>query len=367
MGEFEQAKPIISELKRRNPEVRVIASFFSPSGYDHSKNYTLADVITYIPFDTRENVRTFLDLVRPDVAVMVRYDVWPNMIWELHDRAIPCFIANATMRPSSARLLPVVRNFHKHLYDSITGILTVSSRDAEMFTRFGIPDVGIEPIGDTRYDQVTIRSAEARKRRLLPEQVTAGKRIFVAGSTWPEDEEALIPAYLRLRAQRSDVVLVIVPHEPTMEHIEHLERRLNGSAASIRFSAMNEYRGEPVIIVDSIGILLMLYATARIAYIGGSFRQGIHNVLEAAVYGIPVIFGPKHRNSQEPRQLVECGGAFSVNDTETLYAILFRLLTDETARADSGVRAATFVAGHTGATGKVLARIEPYLEKAGNT
>ena len=176
MGEFEQAKPIIAELKRRSPETRIIASFFSPSGYDHSLKYPLADVITYLPFDTLRSVRRFLDLAEPDVAVMVRYDVWPNMIWELERRKVPALIANATMRPTSARFLPVIRNFHRHLYDSISEILTVSERDVEAFRGFQLARAHVEAIGDTRFDQVCSRSAAARKHHLLPEGVVKGKK-----------------------------------------------------------------------------------------------------------------------------------------------------------------------------------------------
>ncbi len=361
LGEFEQAKPIISELKRRRPGIQVIASFFSPSGYDHSRKYQLADVITYLPFDTPGKVRRYLDLIRPTVAVMVRYDVWPNMIWELQDRSIPTMVANATMRPTSARLLPLVRNFHHYLYGSIGDILAVSDDDVKAFREFGLNGSNLEAIGDTRYDQVCARSAEARKRHLLPETVVRGKRVLVIGSSWPEDEEVIVPAFLEIRKQIPNLLLVVVPHEPTLEHIEDLERRFNGSVSTLRFSALNEYAGEEVLIVDSIGILLVLYASAHVAYVGGSFRQGIHNVLEAAVYGIPVVFGPRYRNSQEPGALVDAGGAFVIADARQLAAVLLRLFTDESARRDAGARAAEFVQHHTGATERVLKHIEPYL------
>ena len=362
LGEFEQAKPIISELKRRRPDIRVIASFFSPSGYDHSRKSHLVDVITYIPFDTRRNVRRYLDLVRPDMAVMVRYDVWPNMIWELHARNIPTMVANATMRHNSARFLPLVKNFHHHLYGSIGDILTVSENDVKAFREFGVNGSTLEAIGDTRFDQVCIRSSEARKRHILPEAVVKGKRVLVIGSSWPEDEEVVVPAFLEVRRQLPGLLMVIVPHEPTLEHIEDLERRFNGSASTLRFSALNEYAGEEVIIVDSIGILLVLYASAHVAYVGGSFRQGIHNVLEAAVYGIPVIFGPRHKNSQEPGGLVGAGGAFVVADAQQLVEILIHLFHDEQFRRNAGARAEEFVQRNTGATGRVLKHIEPYLD-----
>jgi 3-deoxy-D-manno-octulosonic-acid transferase len=361
MGEFEQAKPIIAALKQRYPETLIIASFFSPSGYEHSKKYPLADVITYVPFDTANGARRFLDLVRPDIAVMVRYDVWPHLIWELRQRRIPTLLANATMRRQTKRLLPVARSFHRYVYDAIDKILTVAESDMETFKKFRLGHPSIDVIGDTRYDQVCIRSSEAMKRHLVPPAITAGKKVIVVGSSWPEDEEVVLPAGLRIQASMEEVLLIIVPHEPSVEHLEELERELEGKARSIRFSALNEYDGERVIIVDSVGILLILYASAHIAYVGGSFRQGIHNVLEAAVYGIPVLFGPRHRNSHEPLMLVDAGGAFVVNDAEELHRTLKNLLTDEGARSTTGTRARTFVQSHVGATERFLTHLEPYL------
>jgi 3-deoxy-D-manno-octulosonic-acid transferase len=361
LGEFEQAKPIIAALKRLAPETRIIVTFFSPSGYEHSRKYPLADVISYLPFDTRTGARHFLDLVQPDVAVMVRYDIWPNHIWELRKRGIPVLIANATMRRHTKRMIPGARSFHRHVYDAINEILTVSQSDIEGFLQFRLRHALLQIVGDTRYDQVSIRSAEARQRNIIARGILDGKRVIVAGSTWPEDDNVIIPAYLQLKQEMADLVLILVPHEPTLTHIEDLERELTGETSFIRFSALNEYSGERVIIVDSVGILLVLYRYAQIAYVGGSFRQGIHNVLEAAVYGVPVVFGPRHRNSQEPLMLAERGGGFIVHDAREIYRTWHNLLDDSSARATAGERASQFVQSHVGATERFLARLAPYL------
>jgi 3-deoxy-D-manno-octulosonic-acid transferase len=364
MGEFEQAKPIIAALKQRHPDVRVIASFFSPSGYEHSKKYQLADVITYLPFDTRRNAREFIDIIRPDAAVMVRYDVWPNHIWELERHHIPVLIANATMRRHTKRRLPLARSFHHHLYNAFTDILTVSREDEDVFSFFDLDKPTIAAIGDTRYDQVNARSLDARKRHIIPAGVMPTRNVIVAGSTWPEDESVLFPAIAQLQKDFPDLLVMLVPHEPTIEHIEDLEQQLRHTT-SIRFSALNEYHGERIIIVDSIGILMILYAYAGIAYIGGSFKQGIHNVLEAAVYGLPVVFGPRHRNSQEPLQLVEHGGGFVVNNSEEIYRTFKNLMEDSAARTTAGTRAREFVQSNTGATERFLQHLEPYLKQHG--
>jgi len=364
LGEFEQAKPIIAELRRRIPGIGIIVTFFSPSGYEHSRKYQLAHVISYLPADTQRNARKLLDLLRPDAAIMVRYDIWPNHVWELRRRGIPTMIANATMRRQTQRRFPLARSFHHHVYNAIDRILTVSKSDVEAFNFFGLTHPIIEAIGDTRYDQVHTRSSEAKKRAIMAPPVTTGKKVLVVGSSWPEDEEVLLPALTRLQHEVPELLCIIAQHEPTVEHLEELEDQLAGHCSSIRFSSLTDYRGEQVIIVDSIGILLTLYGYAHIAYVGGSFRQGIHNVLEAAVYGIPVLFGPKHRNSHEPLLLVERAGAFVVNNSEELHRILHHLLTHEPSREASGNRAAEFVRSNLGATARVLEHLEPYLEKS---
>lgn len=359
LGEFEQAKPIIGELKRRYPNVRIIVTFFSPSGYEHSKKYQLADVISYIPFDTRSNAGRFLDLTKPDVAVIIRYDVWPNHIWELQRRNISILIANATMRQNTKRRF--LKNFHYHVYSAINNILAVSQSDVDAFKIFNLIKPTIEAAGDTRYDQVSIRSDEAKKRHIISEHILRGKQVLVAGSSWQEDEAALIPAFLKLQAAMNSFLLIVVPHEPTVEHLEELETELTGKTTFIRFSSLNDYNGEHVIIVDSIGILLTLYTYAHVAYIGGSFKQNVHNVLEAAVYGVPVVYGPRHENSQEAVKLAQLGGGFVVEDSMSLCRTLRTLFENETARKNAGDIAARFVQQNVGATERFLKHLERFL------
>jgi 3-deoxy-D-manno-octulosonic-acid transferase len=361
MGEFEQARPIIAELRRRHPDVRIVVTFFSPSGYEHARKHPLAEVISYLPFDTRRNAGRFLDIVRPDAAVLVRYDVWPNHIWEMHRRGIPSMIANATMRKQSERRVPVVRHFHHHVYNALSHILTVSETDRASFSSFDLTHPTVAAIGDTRFDQVLTRSAEARQRHLMPAHVTKGRKVIVAGSTWGEDEAVLVPALRELIRRVPGLLTIVVPHEPTVGHLEELESSLRDFATSIRFSALNEYAGQQVVVVDSVGILMVLYASAHLAYVGGSFRQGVHNILEAAVYGIPVLFGPKHWNSQESLQLLDSGGAFVVADAEDIIRAAHNLLTDDTARAQAGGRSAEFVRSNVGATERFLTYLEPHL------
>jgi 3-deoxy-D-manno-octulosonic-acid transferase len=368
MGEFEQAKPIIAALKRRDKRVAIVVSFFSPSGYEHSLSYPLADLITYIPFDTRRNARRFLDLLRPDVAIMVRYDVWPNHVWELRRRGIPTLIANATLRATSLRLRGPVKHFHSYLYNELTAILTVSEADAEAFRRFATTRPDIRVIGETRYDQVIERSEKAKGARLLPTRITRRKKIIVAGSSWPEDEEALLPAVRRLTQRDQNILLVLVPHEPTLQTLDRIENSLQAlKLRSIRFSHLQGYSDEPVILVDGIGILMALYRYAHVAYVGGSFKQGVHNVLEPAVYGIPVLYGPKHTNSQEAVELARLGGGFVVSNHVDVYRTASRLLHRPDARRKAGNICLALVRDNTGATDRILDYLAGFLPQRHRT
>ncbi len=361
MGEFEQAKPIIAALRNKYKEIDIIVSFFSPSGYDHSKNYKLASLITYIPFDTRTNAERFIDLIKPTAAVMVRYDVWPNHIWALRRRNIPVYIANATMRKTSSRLRWPWRSFHADLFDQFCAILTVSNADAEVFAQFKLRQPAVQAVGETRYDQVWQRSLDARVKHLIPPHILKKRKIVVVGSSWEEDEEVVIPTFKKLLQFDSSALMILVPHEPTLEALEQIEIKLGIKPSSIRFSDLNDYDGENVIIVDSVGILMSLYQYAHVAYVGGSFRQGVHNVLEPAVYGIPVLYGPRHENSQEAVELANRGGGIVVRDQQECYRVLRSLLRDFAARKEAGEIALKLVKENIGATERVLKQLEKDL------
>lgn len=361
LGEFEQAKPIIAELKKRYPDIDIIVTFFSPSGYEHSQTYKPASVITYIPFDSYRNAEQFVEIVKPTVAVIVRYDIWPNHIRALCRHHVPVFIASATLRSTTARKLPLLKQFHHSLYNQLDYILTVSDDDKNVFASFHLPHPTLEVIGDTRYDQVRQRSIESKSRRVLPDVVLQGKKILVVGSSWREDEEQLLPACFKLIGHDPAIIIILVPHEPTLEHLERLEQQLNSSASHIRFSELSGYRDERIIIVDSVGILMALYQYAHVAYVGGSFASGIHNVLEPAAYGIPIVFGPKHQNSQEAVRMVMEGAAFVGRNDETLYQQLRMLFDDDRKRTRAGETALALVKNNCGATERFLSYLGKVL------
>jgi len=290
----------------------------------------------------------------------VRYDIWPNIVWNTSALSIPLILANATLKDTSPRLWPGVKQFHASLYNCFATILTVSASDARAFARFG-SSTPVEPVGDTRFDQVRIRSTDARGRRLLPESITTGKTIFIIGQSWPEDEEVILPVLLKLQQETPTLLTIIVPHEPTEEHLDMLGDQLDGRSTHIRFSEIGNYTNEQCIIVDSVGVLVPLYQYAAIVYIGGSFRQGIHNVLEPAIFGVPVIYGPKHTNSQEAIALAANGGGFVIEDTETFASIVHALLADDRRRTTAGDIARTFVESNCGATERCMKFIGAYL------
>lgn len=353
LGEFEQAKPIIERLKQEK-NVNVLITFFSPSGYVNSKKYPYADLISYIPFDTKSNAEKFTAITNPTLAVIMRYDVWPNMITSLNNKNIPVYLVDATLRDNSPRLLPLIKSFHKILFGKFSRILTVSDSDASQFKSFGFDDKKVSAVGDTRFDRVYQRSLLAKEKRLISYNVLKDKKILVAGSTWEQDEEVIFPAFLKLVDVDKNVLMIVAPHEPTLLHLEKIENEFAGKLKTIRFSHLNNYSDERIIIVDSIGILLTLYTYADVAYVGGSFKQNIHNVLEAAVYGTPVLFGPKIENSQEAKRLAEIGGGIIINNKRQAYKNLRRLFENENLRSNLGNISASYVQSNIGATQKIL-------------
>lgn len=353
LGEFEQAKPIIEKLKK-NTNVNIVVSFFSPSGYENSKKYPFADVITYLPFDSRWRAKRFIEIISPNMAVFMRYDIWPNHIWTLKKKRIPSLLVDATMKKNSPRKLPLIRSFHKYLYEDFSKILTVSEEDSEGFKSFKCKNVQIKVVGDTRFDRVYSRSLASKSSKIISEKILKNKKVLVAGSTWQQDEDVIIPAFIKLLKFDENALMIIAPHEPTLLHLEKLEHEFIATATSIRLSHIINYTNQKVIIVDSIGILSIIYNYASAAFIGGSFKSNVHNVLEAAVYGVPVLFGPKIDNSQEAQKLVDAGGGIIVKDKKDFYRKLRKLFSDEKFLKDCGKKSYNFVHKNIGATDRII-------------
>jgi 3-deoxy-D-manno-octulosonic-acid transferase len=360
LGEFEQAKPIIEKLKNET-NVNTVVSFFSPSGYENSKKYPFADLITYMPFDSKWQAGRFIKIVKPDVAVFMRYDIWPNHIWELSKKDIPSLLVDATMKKKSPRKLPVIKSFHKNVFGKFRKILTISEQDSKGFIELGCAPEKVDIVGDTRFDRVYNRSLAAKTANVIDDTILLGKKILVAGSTWEQDEEVVLPVFKTLAKFDNMIMLIIAPHEPTLLHLEKIENEFAGELHTIRLSHLTNYSNEKVIIVDSIGILSILYKHADAAFVGGSFKQNVHNVLEAAVYGVPVLFGPKIENSQEAKQLFETNGGMLVRGKKEMYRRVRSLFWDEELRKKRGARSFEYVRKNIGATEKIFAEIKKII------
>jgi 3-deoxy-D-manno-octulosonic-acid transferase len=360
LGEFEQAKPIIEELKKRF-KINILVTFFSPSGYVNSKNYSYADLVSYIPFDTGSNARKFIGLVKPDLAVIMRYDIWPNHIREMKRAGIKMLLVDATMKKRSSRKMPLIKHFHEVLFKKLTRILAVSEADAEGFKEFGCTDEQLKVVGDTRFDRVYQKSLKAKQSRLIKDEVLKDKKVFVAGSTWNADEEIIFPAFLKLHEYPGNILMIVAPHEPTIINIETIENEIGKYVETIRFSHLNNYKNEKVIIVDSIGILLTLYSYADVAFVGGGFKSNVHNVLEAAVYGVPVLFGPKIENSQEPKELQKRGSGILIRNKKEAYEELKILFSNDDLRKSKKEISLKYIEENLGTTEKIIKEIKKFL------
>lgn len=356
MGEFEQAKPIIEKIKKTH-DVYIIVSFFSPSGYQNSINYPYADLVTYIPLDTPKLCSNFLKLINVNAAVFMRYDIWPNMVFELANQKIPALLVDATLRKNSLRKIGLSKIFHNYIYGSLHKILTVSDEDKKNFLEFNLTEEKVKTVGDTRFDRVYQKSLVAKDRKLIDENFFEGKTVIVMGSSWESDENILLPAIFKLMKYHQELILIIAPHEPNIQHLEKLEHQVDKEFGAIRFSYLKDYRQQRVIIIDSIGILLSLYYYADVAFVGGGFKQNVHNVLEPSVYGLPVLFGPKIYNSQEALALIEEGSGRVIYNRKDAYNIIKQLISDKNYREKLGTISNEYVKSHIGSTDKIYDEI----------
>lgn len=345
LGEFEQGRPIMDALKISHPDYKIILTFFSPSGYEVRKNYIGADLVCYLPLDTPSNVKRFMNLVRPKKAIFIKYEFWPNFLRYCKKHKIPTYVVSANFRPDQlffkwygAKYASVLKSFDN--------IFVQDNESQKLLKKIGIQKVLVA--GDTRFDRV-IEIAECCKPLPIVEAFKNGKKLIVAGSTWSKDEDLLVQYF----AENPDIKLLIAPHEIHDSHLNEIEAKLKTSVARYSGGATSQLETANCLIIDNFGLLSSVYQYADIAYVGGGFGVGIHNVLEAAVYGIPVVFGPNYERFREARELVALGGGFSVQEYWQLQATFDWLLTDEAA----GCKARQYVYDNKGATEKILKSI----------
>ena len=354
LGEFEQGRPIIEKLKSIYPEKRILLTFFSPSGYEVRKNYTGADYIFYLPSDTRANAKKLLDLFKPAAVVFVKYEYWYNYIDEIYTRKIPLIVVSAIFRKNQHFFLFYGSWFRKQL-KKVTYFFVQNKESAGLLNSINIRNAIVS--GDTRFDRVTsIMNKPASFNDV--EQFIQGSIIFIAGSTWNKDYEVLVPLINR---DFNGIKYIIVPHEIKNDNINRLIKAINGKTVRLSDEDKSGFAEAQVLIIDKIGILSHLYQYASVAYIGGGFGKGIHNTLEAAVFGMPVLFGPKYKKFEEAIEMIKYETAFCVKSPEELINETYRLLSNYEVLKETSAISKEYVRLKKGATDKVLTFMQALL------
>ena len=366
LGEFEQGRPLMEELRRQHPEYKILLTFFSPSGYEVRKNYQGADIICYLPLDTITNARRFLRTIRPVMAFFIKYEFWYNYLHILKHRGIPVYSVSSIFRPGQVFFRWYGRQY-AHVLKCFTRFYVQNDISKQLLATIGIHDVTI--VGDTRFDRVLQIKDAARQLPLIEQflevggeqRTVSGKRpkVFVAGSSWQPDEEIFIP-WLN---DHPDWKVIIAPHVIGEDHLQQIGKLLAGRKV-VRYSTLSEHSDNPglssadVLVIDCFGLLSSIYRYADVTYVGGGFGVGIHNTLEAAVWDVPVIFGPNNERFQEAQGLKACGGGFEIQGADDFQRIMQGFVDHPETMAEAGRQSGLFVQQMTGATRKILSDVK---------
>ena len=352
LGEFEQGKPAMEKIKSQYPNYKLLITFFSPSGYEIKKEYAGADHVFYLPMDSPGNARKFLDIVKPALAIYIKYDYWYYYLSEIKRRRIHCLLVSAVFRQDQA-FFKWYGSLQRKMLNCFTQIFVQDESSKKLLETIKVGHCVVS--GDTRFDTVVAISEKFEPVPLVASFIGPGKAI-VAGSTWPKDEEVLETAFNKLASDH--IKLIIAPHEINNAHLDELKKLF---PSSVRFSQLDDRSSTQsnILIIDNIGMLSRLYRYAYVTYVGGGFtHDGVHNVLEAAVYGKPVLFGNNYKKYKEAAELIQAGGAISFADPEGLYKTLMILLNNNDDYRLKCNASKNYVQQNTGATGKVLNYIE---------
>ena len=355
-GEFEQAKPVIEALKQIHPQYKILVTFFSPSGYPAGKKFTLADYVYYLPPDTEKNARRFIEIVQPSLVIFIKYDFWYHHLKAVQERKIPLLLVSAIFRKDQV-FFKWYGGFYLKMLRLFAHLFVQDETAYGLLKKFGIDDCSVA--GDTRFDRV-LKIADGFQPVPFLEEFIGDNKVIVAGSSWPGDESALHGVLKKF----TDLKLVIAPHEIDEAHVKTIMQlfqkpmRYSALQALSHHERLEKLQQAGVLIIDNFGLLSRLYKYATIAYVGGGFTRGIHNTLEAAVFGKPVIFGPNYQKFREARELITAGGGFSFNREDELEFLMSKLLSaDETLKRSSDA-AAGYVRQNGGATQKLMDYIQ---------
>lgn len=347
LGEFEQGRPLIELIRQRFPEWKILLTFFSPSGYEVRKDYKGADVCCYLPFDTMLNSRKFMRLARPKMAFFIKYEFWQNYLTRLSERGIPTYSVSSIFRPNQI----FFRRYGKHYAEVLrcfTHLFVQNEESRQLLSTKGIANVTV--VGDTRLDRVLTTVRAAKEFPTIKAFAQGAEQVMIAGSSWPDDEGFLIDYFNAHKGQK----LILAPHVVEEGHLREIESRLKRS--SLRLSKATEETAAQAdcLIIDCYGVLASAYRYATIAYVGGGFGVGIHNVPEAAVYGIPVIIGPNNGKFKEAQDLKQVGGVFEIATKEAYAPLMDRLTAEPQLVAEAGERAGQYIRSNSGAVLKIF-------------
>lgn len=358
LGEFEQGRPLMEQLRRDHPELKILLTFFSPSGYEVRKDYKGADIICYLPLDTIRNARRFLRLIRPEMAFFIKYEFWYNYLHILKHRDVPVYSVSSIFREGQ-----IFFRWYGHQYGRVlkcfTRFYVQNEKSRQLLATIGIDNVTV--VGDTRFDRVLQIKEAAKNLPAIDAFLGQQPKVFVAGSSWPPDEEI----FIRYFQQHKDWKLIIAPHVIGEDHLQQIEKQLQGWHVT-RYTQLESAEApaptanEPsALIIDCFGLLSSIYRYASVCYVGGGFGVSIHNTLEAAVWGKPVIFGPENKKFQEAQGLKACGGGLEISSYDDFAQLMQRFEADANALAHAGQQAGDYVVSLMGATQKILSDVMP--------
>lgn len=355
LGEYEQGLPVIEALKSAYPGHQFLVTFFSPSGYEVKKTSTEADLVTYLPLDTRANCRRFLKLANPRIAIFIKYEIWPNYLRELEKSGIPVVLISAIFNKNQ----PYFRfygGFLRRALRQFNHLFIQDQKSADLLDSIGISNHTLS--GDTRFDRVTEILGQEKPLPLISRFIQ-DQPCLVTGSTWPEDEQLIVPY---INSSQKQVKYILVPHDIKPAHIRSLTKSIKKPVTVYSQLSETSDFDFSVLVVDSIGLLTSLYSFAQIAYVGGGFATGLHNTLEPAVYGIPVLIGPQFEGFREAEELVARKGILTVQDKRTFRETCDMLFDDEALRKETGLINASYIQNNVGATTKIVAYLMELLK-----
>jgi len=356
LGEFEQGRPLMEEFRKQYPTYKILLTFFSPSGYEVRKNYNGADYIFYLPIDTPANAKRFLALTNPTLVFFIKYEFWFNYIKQIKNNAIPFFVVSSNFRKSQHYFKWYGFWFRKQL-KGVSRFFVQNNNSLQLLNNIHITNVTVS--GDTRFDRVMALAQNTMKLPLI-EKFCDGKDIFIAGSTWEPDEDILIKL---INSEKTKYKFIIAPHMVDKPHIASLVEKIKkGHVVLYSEADLDNVLYAKVLIIDCIGILSNLYRYGKIAYIGGGFGSGIHNILEAATYGMPVIFGPKYHKFIEAVELIEKGGAYCIHNENEFMQVVMDLITNNKQLREKSAIAREYVQKNIGATQLILKEISRYIK-----